>query len=325
MRLRSTGAARGLAWFAVVVLASVTLAGCSSAHAGRSSSSAADPAVDLLARIQARGTLVLPTDPAYPPASFAVKGAERAPGTKCTPDQLTANQISGYDAGVGKAVAAALGVEPCFVTPTWNELLAGHWGGRWDIAFASIGITRSRMDALYFTSPYYATPESFYVRDGGPYRSVPQLSGQRIGVCAGCFADLYLQKKLEIPGEQVPYLVDRAKIVRYEFEPVGLRDVGRGTLAAFLCQETAGGQAIADGVPLHMLAPPAYVAYIGGALDRASPLAQQPFADRLDAILAQLQTDGTLARLSTRFFGKDYATIAGRFDMAAAEQPPLSR
>jgi polar amino acid transport system substrate-binding protein len=144
-------------------------------------------------------------------------------------------------------------------------------------------------------------------------------------VCAGCFADLYLQKKLEIPGEQVAYEVEHAKIVRYEFEPVGLRDVGRGKLAAFLCQETAGAQAIADGVPLHMVGAPAYIAYIGGALDRGSQLAQQPFADRVNAVLAQLQADGTLARLSTRFFGKDYATTAGRFDMGAAEQPPLSR
>lgn len=81
-------------------------------------STAGDPARDKLAQILSRRTLVLPTDPAYPPASFGVKGAERAPDTRCAANQFTAPEVDGYDVAVGKAVADALGVEPCFVTPT---------------------------------------------------------------------------------------------------------------------------------------------------------------------------------------------------------------
>jgi polar amino acid transport system substrate-binding protein len=43
---------------------------------------AADPATDKLAQIRERGTLILSTDPAYPPQSFRVKGAARPSGTK---------------------------------------------------------------------------------------------------------------------------------------------------------------------------------------------------------------------------------------------------
>ena len=50
---------------------------------------AADPTKDKLAQVQARGTLVLFTDPAYPPQSMKVEGATRAANTKCAPNQLT--------------------------------------------------------------------------------------------------------------------------------------------------------------------------------------------------------------------------------------------
>jgi Bacterial extracellular solute-binding proteins, family 3 len=78
--------------------------------------------------------------------------------TGCAPNQLTAAEISGYDAAVGKAI----GVEPCFVEPPRNTVLAGNWNDRWDLAISSIGIARTRMDALYFTQPYFASSESIF-------------------------------------------------------------------------------------------------------------------------------------------------------------------
>src|SRR5215213_11907659 len=74
-----------------------------------------DVSTDKLAQVRARGTLVLFTDPAYPPQSFKVKGARRPADTKCAENQLTAAQMAGYDADTGKLVAKDLGVEPCFV------------------------------------------------------------------------------------------------------------------------------------------------------------------------------------------------------------------
>lgn len=271
---------------ALTLTLGVILAACSSSgtatepeggDGGRATgSSAGDPTRDKLAQILSRGTLVLPTDPAYPPASFAVEDAARAADTPCAANQLTAPEVDSYDVAVGKTVANALGVEPCFVAPTWTELIGGNWSDRWDVAFSSIGITEDRMDDLYFTQPYYATPERFFVRDDGPFESLDDLHGARIGVCTGCFADLYLQHTLTIPGVDVEYLVDDAEIVGYDVEFDGLDDVGAGKLDAFLCQETAGNQAIAEGITLRALEPAAYQAYIGGAIDRSSGCRWRP-------------------------------------------------
>ena len=296
-------------------------AGCGSEETGAARQATDTGAVTgSLTRLESRGTLVLPTDLAYPPASFRVKGAERGAGTRCAENQFTARQVDGYDVAVGEAVAAALSVEPCFVTPSWTALLAGNWADRWDVAFSSIGITRARMENLYFTQPYYATPERFYVRKGGPIDRAEQLEGARIGVCTGCFADLYLQHELDIPGAEVKYQLDEPVIVGYDVERSGLDDVGTGKLAAFLCQETAGDQAIGEGLRLKGLDPAAYEAFIGGALDRSRGTAVRPFFDRLNAILERLHGDGTLKRLSLKYFEHDYATRAARFDLATIEQ-----
>lgn len=303
---------------AVVVLAAVL--GACSATQDSSAARSADPATDKLAQVLARGTLRLPTDPAYPPASFAVPGAKRAQGTRCGPDQLTAPELDGYDVATGKLVADALGVEPCFLVPTWTELLAGNWGDRWDVAFASIGITSDRMERLVFTRPYYATPERFFVAAGSSTERMEELSGRRIGVCTGCFADLYLQKLLDLPGQDVAYNVDDAEIVGYAVERSGLQDVADGTLDAFLCQETAGQQAIDEGLGLRALEPAAYAAFPGGALDRSSNLDLKPFLDELNRVLDARLADGTLATLSTTYFHRDYAAPAADFDVGLLNQ-----
>ena len=316
---------------AVVAVLSIVIGACSGGGAPTGSISAGDaagsavpslgdPATDKLAQVLARGRLLLPTDTAYPPASFAVAGAQRATDTHCATDELTAPEVDGYDVATGKLVAQALGVEPCFVTPTWSEMIAGNWNDRWDIAFASIGITRERMNGLFFTRPYYATPERFYVRTSASTGLMEELDGLRIGVCTGCFADLYLQKRLDIPGEQATYRVDNAVIVGYAVERTGLQDVVDGKLDAFLCQETAGQQAIDEGLDLRGLEPAAYVAFPAGAIDRSSGKDVEAFLDQVDGILVARFADGKLKALSERYFGVDYATAAGAFDMAALNQ-----
>ena len=104
--------------FALIVVAGV-LVGAGWGQTVGSGGVAADPSSDKLAQVQARGTLIMATDPAYPPQSFLVKSAKRLATTKCAANQFTGNQISGYDADVSKLVAKRLGVEACFVAPTW--------------------------------------------------------------------------------------------------------------------------------------------------------------------------------------------------------------
>jgi len=292
---------------------------CSSSD-GASASPTADPTRDKLSQILARGTLVLFTDPEYPPQSFSVEGAERSPGTKCAENQSTAAEIAGYDADTGKAVAEALGVEPCFVTPTWTEVTAGNWGDRWDLAYGSGAIAADRMEVLYMTQPYYATPANFFVPAGSAANEPGDLSGKAVGACTGCTMEDYLRGTLDLPGPSIEFAVEPREIVTYDTEVPGLKATAKGTIDGFLCSEPVGAEQISEGLSLRMLKTPAYVSYKTGYVDRSSGLNVAAFVDKVDEIVAGLHADGTLPALSERYFGKDYATLASEFDLGSIGQ-----
>jgi polar amino acid transport system substrate-binding protein len=314
-----------------VVLALATATGCGSSASGGTASDEAtgtssaiqpsgDTSNDKLAQVLARGTLVLFTDPAYPPQSFAVKGAKRPSTTKCAPNQLTAPEIKGYDADTGKAVAKQMGVEPCFVTPSWTEVTGGSWGDRWDLAYGSGAIALDRMSVLYMTQPYYTTPTNFFVPKSSTAKTAADLSGKRIGACSGCTMEEYLRGTLDLPGPKFALTVKDPTIVTFETEIPGLAATARGKLDAFLCSEPVGSGAIKDGAALKMLATPAYYSYKTGYVDKQSGLSAVAFVGRVNQIISQLHADGTLKRLSIAYFGKDYATKAGAFDLSSIDQ-----
>lgn len=314
MRRRVTAAAR-LAIGATIVSLLTSCGG-----SGAPGSPTADPSRDKLAQVLARGTLVLSTDVTYPPQSMRVEGAARLPETGCAANQLTAAEIEGYDADTGKLVAEILGVEPCFVTPPWNDIIGGNWSDRWDVAWGSGALSAERMERLYVTQPYYSTPHAFFVRKDSPVTAPGELAGMRIGACAGCTHDLYLRHELELPGIELTYLVDDPQIVTFDAEPTGLDALARGEIDAFLCGEPVGQEKIAEGLPLRMLTPSAYHTMKTGYVDRGLALTPGPFLDAIDAAISGLHADGTLKGLSQQYFGLDYATAAASFDLASVGQ-----
>lgn len=307
---------------ATLVLA---LAGCGGdgETAGSGASAAqpsGDPSTDKLAQVQARGKLVLFTDPAYPPQSFEVEDAERPASTKCAANELTATEVAGYDADTGKLVAKALGVEPCFVTASWTEVTAGNWGDRWDLAYGSGAIDFDRMEVLYMTRPYYSTPTNFFVPRDSAAKAPADLSGKSVGACTGCTMEKYLRGTLQLPGPPIEQLVEEPEIVTFDTEVPGLKATAKGRIDAFLCSEPVGAEVIAEGGDLRKLPTPAYHSYKTGYVDKRSGLAVGPFVDRVNEIVAARHADGTLGRLSEKYFGKDYAADAAKFDLAAIEQ-----
>jgi len=305
------------------LLALGLLTACGSSTAPPSSAkptaSAGDPSSDKLAQVKARGTLVLSTDLGYAPQSYEVKGSARNPDTKCAANQMTGNQVTGYDAETGKAVALKLGVEPCFVTPSWSEVTAGGWSDRWDASWGSGAITADRMTRLYVTLPAYSTPNVVFVAANSPITSLAALDGKTVGACTGCTMEQYLRGTLVLPGVTTT-LAFTPKIATYDNEVPGLKAVANGQIDAFLCSEPVGQGQIKAGLKLRELAPEAYQSYKTGYVDHASGLSSTAFVAAVDKAMADLHADGTMQALSMKFFGTDYAAAAAKFDMTALDQ-----
>ncbi len=309
----------GRRW-ALACLLAVLLSACVTACGGSESTSEGDPSTDKLAQIKARGTLVGFFAPDYPPQSIAVESATRPADTKCAGDQLTGAEVTGYDVEVTKLVAEKLGVEACFLSPQWSEVTNGNWGDRWDIAYGSGAITADRMERLYMTQPYVTSANRYFVREDSAFRSVDDLAGKKIGVCASCSQEAYLNGELEIPGVEVTRDVERPEVVVFEVEGPGLKALEKGTIDAFLAADQVGQGVIDEGAPLRAIEGEAFTEYASGFVDKSSGLSATAFVDEVNGIVAALHEDGTLKALSQTWFKTDYASAAADFDLGTLGQ-----
>ena len=297
------------------------LTACASPMAGP----AAEP-MDKLAEIQARGTLVIATDADYLPQSQLNSLSKPDPNSKCEPTQYTANQFTGFDVEVASELADRLGVEACFVTPPWSQLIAGKWGDNWDVHVGSVAITFDRMKNLYFTQPYYATPTVVIVhQDNSTYKVPEDLSGKKIGICAGCTFEDYLKGTLKIPGEEILYRIKDAHIVAYENEDPAIQALALGDgveLDAVITILPKARAALQAGSPIKILEEPIVFAYASVTLDRAGNRDPYRLYMKINEIVGELHKTGRLEQLSVHYQGVDLTQAAAGYEISSLNQFP---
>jgi polar amino acid transport system substrate-binding protein len=249
-----------------------------------------------------------------------------SPDTKCESSQYTANQFTGFDADVAVEIARRLGVEACFVTPPWSQLVAGNWGDNWDVHVGSVAITDERMKVLYFSQPYYATPTVILVhKENSTFNRPEDLSGKRIGVCAGCTFEEYLQGTLQIPGEKIDYRIRNPQIIAYENEDPAIEalSVGDGVkLDAVITILPKALAAIEAGRAVRMLDGPLLFAYASVTIDRSSGRDPTRLLNEITKIIQEMHRDGTLKNMSIKYQGRDLTQEASQFDLASIKQAP---
>jgi polar amino acid transport system substrate-binding protein len=310
--------------FALIVLIALTLLTACSPHADQKASPTQSPG-DLGAVVKS-GVLVIATDADYAPQSQLKKDEPRAANTRCDMTQYTANQFAGFDIDVAVEIARRLGVEPCFVTPTWSQIVAGNWGDRWDISVGSMVITPERMQNLYFTQPYASGEAALFVyKDNQTFKQPADLSGKKVGVCAGCAYESYLKGNLVIPGEKIDYVIKNATVFGYDTDTSALADLAAGDgarLDGVIADPATGKVAIQDGMPIKRLGGPLYLDYDAAAVDKQSSNDSIPLVRKVTEIIQEMHRDGTLLKLSLSYYSADTTTAAAQFDVHALNQFP---
>ncbi len=250
---------------------------------------------ETLDRVMSSKTLTMSSDPEYPPQSFL----------------NDANEMDGFDVDVGKEIAKRMGVELKIVTPSWDIITGGNWGGRWDMSVGSMTPTKKRAEVLNFPAVYYYTPAAFAVHKDSQIDSLDGLNGKTIGSCGGCTYDAYLQKDLEIDAEGAPpfsYDVTAGEIKTYETDTNAFDDLrlGDGTRldAAFSALPTIQ-EAIKNGYPLKIIGKPAFYEPLSVATDKGDAA----FDAKIAEIVAEMKADGTMKKLSEKWYGVDLTTL----------------
>jgi polar amino acid transport system substrate-binding protein len=176
------------------------------------------------------------------------------------------------------------------------------------------------MQRLYMTQPYYAVPNYYFVGARSHARHAADLDGKKIGSCASCSHEMYLKGELVIPGVTVTLNVKNPKSVTYETEGPGLTATAKGKIDAFLAAEPVGQARIKEGLRLRRLPEVAFTYVPSGFVDKSSGLQSKAFVEKVDAIVQAAERDGTLKKLSLKYFGSDYIPKAAAYDINALKQ-----
>ena len=267
---------------------------------------------DLLDVVRDRGTLRVALEAIYRPGSFLD----------------TRGNIIGFNPDVIEEVARRMdldGVE--YVEPSFEIIVAGNWQGRWDVAVHAITITRERKDVLLFTQPYVYADSYIAVHEDNTtiVDSTTDLDGKRIGTCAGCAQQRYLEKDLELPGVEVVFHIRNADVRPYQggsgpaIEDLSFGDGVR--LDAVLDEISAICQHRERGRPIKLV-PDRKVLFSetsGIAFDARGRRDATRLRDEIDRIIGEMHEDGTLTEISQKWFDGWDRTVPGGFPPACGD------
>ncbi|WLI91551.1 transporter substrate-binding domain-containing protein [Massilia sp. R2A-15] len=237
---------------------------------------------DLLDSARARGTLRIAMEGTYPPFNFK--------------DQKT-GELAGYDVDVARLLAAKLGLKPQFVSTEWAAILAGLGAGKYDVIISQVGITPKRLEAFDFSDPYtYSSPQLIVRKDEkAQYASLADLKGKKVGVGQG---SVFEQQARAVPGITVK---------SYPAAPENLQDLAFGRIDAALNDSLMVSYLLNNSqLPIKAGARVGAIERTGIPFQKGNP----QFKAALNKALAEAAADGSLTKISVKWFGADVSRPA---------------
>lgn len=257
-----------------VILATVTACGGTNASSGPSPSPSPDGLS--LSEVQEEGVLTVGTEGTYRPFTFHEGGT---------------GDLTGYDVEVVEAVADRLGLEVAFEETQWDAIFAGLEAGRFDVIANQVSINDERQAQYDFSTPYTVSPGVVVVNDGDDdINSFDDLAGK---TTAQSLTSNWYQLAQD-SGANVEAVEGWAQAVSLLKQ--GRVDATINDRLTFLdYQQTEGDTGLQVAVETQERTENAF------AFRKGSDSLVKAF----DEALAELQSDGTLAEISEKYFGED--------------------
>lgn len=247
-----------------------------------------DKVYGVLADVLERGELRVSTDAAYPPQSELIDG-----------------EWFGYDIDVARAIAKHIGVTAVFVTPSFDDVIAGGWDDKWDLSVGSVTITNQRLSVLNFSTPYYYVPAYFGAAVDSGITSSEQLAGRTICVATGTTYEDYLSGRLTLSASSI-----------YEPPPAAsgliIKDTDTDCIAALSAQPheadvMMSSQTTLDSAPTAVtrFARASFAEQLATATDRSPTVDDEDLLKAVNKALADMRATGELEQLSIKNYGVD--------------------
>ena len=188
---------------------------------------------------------------------------------------------------MAQEIADRLGVKIAWETPDWEVLTAGGWNDRWDMSVGSMTPTNERQEVLDFTQPYAYVPAVVVVHEDSAAADVAtDLDGKKIGFCASCTYEFFVDKSLNISGFEFDFVIDDATGTGYDTDTTALQDLalGDGTrLDAVMTSEPTAQAFIDAGNPVKIVGDPVFGEPLAVAFDKSAELDDASLLAEVDA------------------------------------------
>lgn len=258
-----------------VALAGMLVLSCSKKEASSADNS--------LKAVMDKKTFVLGLDDSFPPMGFRNEN----------------NEIVGYDIDLAKEVTKRIGVELVCQPIDWNAKEQELNTGKIDCIWNGFTVTPERAEAMTFTKPYLKNAQVVVVRKDSGYKTLADLKGKTVGLQAGSSA-------ADALAAATDFKASLKNTVEFKDNLTALMDLEvKGVDAVIMDLLVANDNISRSGKDYLVLDEALSPENYGVGFRKADVALMTKVQETLEAMAA----DGTIAQISTKWFGKDISVV----------------
>lgn len=233
-----------------------------------------------------KGELILGLDASFPPMGFV---------------SADTGEIVGFDIDLALEVCRRLGIKLVNQPINWDakemELNAHHIDCIWN----GMTITPERLESMSISLPYLSNDQVLVTRTADNVMDLAGLAGKRLGLQAGSSAEQALNSAEE-------FKASLGEVVPFDDNTVALQDLKGGGVDAVLVDIiVANYYKTVNELPFTILSESLAAEEYGIGFRKADVA----LCEKVNELLLEMKADGTMAKISTDWFGEDI-TIIGR-------------
>ena len=235
-----------------------------------------------LERILNKETFILGLDDSFPPMGFRNEN----------------NEIVGFDIDVAKEVSKRLGVELILQPISWTAKEQELNSYNIDCIWNGMSVNPERQEKMSLSSSYLKNSMSFAVKNESGIQKIEDLKGKKIGVQSGSTAEEILKNS--------KIYKDVAEVVSYSENLTAFMDLEIDQIDAVFIDNVVANYYIASNNKDYQVLDEALQdeEYAIGFRKQDTEL-----CNKVNEILSEMKKDGSLEKISNKWFGKDITII----------------
>lgn len=205
------------------------------------------------------------------------------------------NEIVGFDIDLAKEAGKRLGAEVKFKPIDWSAKEAELSGKRVDVLWNGLTITEPRKEKILFTAPYLENHQIIIVTEKSAVKAKADLKGKVVGVQDGSSAIEAIQKD-EATAKSIK------ELKKFGDNVTALMDLSAGRLDALVVDEVVGRYYTAKKPGEYRVLADNFGTEEYGVGTRKE---DGELMGKIQKAMDEMKKDGSAARISTEWFGKD--------------------